>query len=555
MIKVEAIVLAYRWAIQTGSEKMYSAMQLIHGKPILEWTIDALHGCSYIDKISVIGPDELDNLLCMRYVDRRLAPASITFEKMFKAISSDQESNSSQTGFLLLPCEEILITSSLLDQLLFQFEKDTHELFLPVVRGSESQKPVNFNFQEILADNQKVLPGYITIARTIRFLPAALSILNDYHPQDGLLDNSGITISFLTAVINQNKLSGISTRYYECEDQAFVIAAVNGENLNYADRILPYPYTPSFSRVKIILNPGSGKSPRFPKFLKKIIGIKQDSTKSFSSEQYTERILHALEQMGIKAEITKSKSPQHATEIARSCTTEGYDLVIAAGGDGTINSVVNGLAGSTTALGVIPLGTINLFAMELDIPIGIESACQIIGRGNTRTIDLGKVNNRFFTSLCGIGFDAYVITQTGSALKNKIGAIAYILNGIKNLIRYQFHSIRLSIDQQPTETGYIAIIGNGKHYSASILIASEASLDDGLLDIVLFKKRDALSLLRYVWDLQRGDLTALPEVKYFRGKHITVERHGHHKLHIDGEYFGRTPVEISIVPSALKVVC
>ena len=549
MIKIETIVLACKRIStdQTGSGNEYSAMQIVAGKPVLEWTIDALCGSGGIDAITVIGPDELDELLCMRYVDKRLTPATITAERIFQQLFPQQTDKAVQ-GYLLLPCETVLLTTAIINRILLQFEQSREDLFFPFISDTRTDHFPHLKREVVSLKGKKLIPGYLGLSRCIEYLPELFKQLDELNSQDGLLDNSGITRPMLTAMIEQHNLPTPSICYYECNDPEVVFAPFTTEDLRYAKTVLRHPKAAAFTRVKVIMNPGSGKNGKKGKDRNKI-------SKEGIYNQYSERILSTLHQSRIDAEVIQSSSPTDATEIARQCVKEGYDLVIAAGGDGTINSVVNGLAGSQTALGIIPLGTINLFAMELKIPSDIESACQIIGHGRIQSIDLGKVNDRYFTSLCGIGFDAYVISKTESSLKKQFGSGAYILNGIRDLLRYPFHSIRLCVDQKIHKSGYIVIVGNGKYYGSSILIAPGASIHDGVLDVVIFQKRDALSLLRYIWELHKGDLTALPDVEHIQAKHISIEHHGHHKVHVDGEYYGKAPVEISIVPSALKVVC
>lgn len=549
MIKIETIVLACRHigASQTVSGNEYSAMQNVAGKPVLEWIIDALCGSGGIDAISVIGPDELDKLLCMRYINKRLDPAMISAERIFHQLFPQQKNEAVQ-GYLLLPCETVLLTTSIINRILLQFEQSKEELFFTFISDTRAEHFPHLNKEVLSLKGKNLIPGYLGLSRSIKYLPELFKLLDKFNSHAGLLDDSGITRSMLNTMIEQHNLPDPSIRYYECKDPEVVFAAITADDRRYAKCVLHHSIVAPFAKVKVIMNPGSGKSSNKGKGQDKI-------SKGGNYDQYSERILSTLHQSRIDAEIIHSSSSTDATEIARQCVKEGYDLVIAAGGDGTINSVVNGLAGSQTALGIIPLGTINLLAMELKIPVDIESACQIIGHGKIQTIDLGKANDRFFTSLCGIGFDAYVISKTQSSLKKLFGAGAFILNGIKDLIRYPFHSIRLCIDQKIHKSGYIVIVGNGKYYGASVLIAPDASIHDGVLDVVLFQKRDALSLMRYIWELHKGDLTVLPDVEHIQAKQISIERHGRHKLHVDGEYYGKTPVEISIVPSALKVVC
>lgn len=312
-----------------------------------------------------------------------------------------------------------------------------------------------------------------------------------------------------------------------------------------------------FKKIKVVINPGSGRGAKLPGFLARLIGVKSRKTDtSKNSDSYQNQILNSLRKFGLNPDISLSYSSREATEIARRCTREGYDLVIAAGGDGTINSIINGLSESETALGVIPLGTLNLFALQFNIPLEIPVACEMIAKGTLRTIDLGVMNGRFFSIVCGIGFDAYVISRASKALKRKLGAGAYIITGIKSLLKYRFRSIHFLLDDKPPiHTDYIVIISNGKYYSSNMFISDKASPNDGLLDVIGFQKRNSLSILRYIWELKGGNLTELPDVEYFQAQNIRLLPHGHHKIHLDGEPIGYTPALVSVAPSAIRIVC
>lgn len=310
------------------------------------------------------------------------------------------------------------------------------------------------------------------------------------------------------------------------------------------------------SKIKVILNPFSGKVPRIPLWMNVLLGIKRRTIDIYDSiEHYEQKIQNYFFELGINAEMVRSSSSEEAEHIAKSCARDGYDCVIAVGGDGTINSIAHGLACTETALAVIPFGTVNLFALQLDLPMDIRAACQLVARGRVRKIDLGKINDRYFNCLCGIGFDAFVIHSADSNLKKSLGVLAYIITGLRHLIRYRFYSIKLSIDDQPVKrSGYMVLISNGKFYSANMIISPKAKIDDGLLDVIIFKNRNIFSLARYLLGFRKGNLIDFADIEYYQGKKVIIEKHGNHFIHTDGEYFGRTPAKISVVNSGLKVV-
>ncbi|MBN1595446.1 diacylglycerol kinase family lipid kinase [candidate division FCPU426 bacterium] len=253
-----------------------------------------------------------------------------------------------------------------------------------------------------------------------------------------------------------------------------------------------------------------------------------------------------------QAIITSSSAA--ATEMARECVRQQYDLVIAAGGDGTINAVVNGLACSRTALAVLPLGTINIFGLQINLPLDIERACAIIAGGRIHTMDLGMVNRRYFACMAGIGFDAFVIKATDPHLKRIFGVIALAFSAFVGFFIYPFTHLRLRIDQEKhVRKGYFVIVGNMKYYGGGLLLLPHANTSDGYLDVCLFKRRGFFTFVRYLWGWRRGLLEKYLDVEYFQCKKLVVQNRRQY-VHLDGEYLGRERIRLKIVPAALRIV-
>lgn len=534
-----------------------SAQIPIRGKPMLEWVVDALRKSSQISSITVIGPESLDEMLCMRYVDRRLVPFSASFETILSMVRPEKNETNNPDGYLIVPCEAVYLTPEVLNTVLPLALRDPHDLVFPLVSPDIILQHPEFSLKNMSLDGKAGAPGVMAITKKAQFLAAAFAKLRYLHKDENLLQDSGLTQPLFTVLEKQLEKPEITEGYIETAYPEIALSVTDSEMLRKAESTLPQPFSPPFPEVKILLNPKSGKGLQLPGYLKKLFGIRKRSLDLLqTSEEYQERIRQYLHELGVHAEFLVSKSAADATRIARRCAAEGCPMVIAAGGDGTINSVVNGLAGSETVFGAIPLGTVNVFALQLEIPMEIRAACELIARGNVRRIDLGKINNTYFTSIAGIGFDAYVIMNANPELKKKLGAGAYVLTGISNMMKYRFRKIFLTIDNLPIRrSGYVVIIGNGKFYSANMVISPLASLDDGLLDVIIFKNRNIIDFLRYLRGIQKGNLTDFPDVEYHQGKTIAIERHGHHYIHMDGEHYGHTPATISVAPSSLKVVC
>jgi diacylglycerol kinase (ATP) len=304
-------------------------------------------------------------------------------------------------------------------------------------------------------------------------------------------------------------------------------------------------------KIKLIFNPqsGSGATPAWPSDARTLT-----QTKSESPQFYVRQILRALRAQGLDAEVLMALSPSAATAAARRCAKNRYDLVIAVGGDGTINAVVNGLAGSQTALGVIPAGTVNLFSLQMNIPLDLDEACRRLARGRQITIDLGRVAQRYFTCVAGVGFDAFVIKTTDWRLKRLTGAFAYLVSGIAAFFLYPFRQVWVRIDGQPEpRRGYLVIAGNVKYYGGNMVLLPRADLQDGKLDVCVFKRRNFFSFLGYLWGWQHGALDKFLDVEYLQCRRVTVLNRRQH-LQLDGEYLGHLPVDIEVVPQALRVV-
>ena len=242
-----------------------------------------------------------------------------------------------------------------------------------------------------------------------------------------------------------------------------------------------------------------------------------------------------------------------ATRITRK-KRKKYDVVIAAGGDGTINEVVNGLATTKTPLGIIPLGTENILAQELHLPLKPLKAAKRILKKRIRAIDVGRVNNRYFTLMAGIGFDAHVASRVEPLLKKVLGSAAYPLTAFRALFEYQANELLIKTKKSQIK-GYFCIVGNAKGYGWRIDPAYRARLDDGKLDVLVFQSKETYNLFRYLIGILLRFHTLFPDVKYFTTDHVEITAQKPVVVHVDCETIGTTPVKVRIVPQALKVIC
>ncbi|MDD5261909.1 MAG: diacylglycerol kinase family lipid kinase [Methylacidiphilales bacterium] len=255
-----------------------------------------------------------------------------------------------------------------------------------------------------------------------------------------------------------------------------------------------------------------------------------------------------------EARVLLTRYRGHAEELARQSVRAEYSKIVAAGGDGTINEVVNGIAGARgVALGILPVGTVNVFAMELGIPSRMEAALEIVTNGHTRNLDLARANNRYFVQLAGVGFDAEAVKATDLNFKKVAGPLSYLLAATQ-VAAQKPPLLQIRWDQGHVVEGCFMLVGNGRYYGGPFQFFPEADMQDGKLDVCVFKKRTHFDLLRYFQGIVSGTHTKFDDVAYFKARHISVTADRRVPLEVDGELAGEIPVEFSIKKQALKVL-
>ena len=236
------------------------------------------------------------------------------------------------------------------------------------------------------------------------------------------------------------------------------------------------------------------------------------------------------------------------------------DRIIVAGGDGTINEVINGLLSSEDSetreipLSIIPMGTANVLAKELGIPEDIDGAVNRIFSGSAKKISLGRINGRYFSLMAGIGFDAETVLGVKKDFIKKIsGKLAHVVSGLKVLMRYNPSLVKIITGEKEIE-GYTAIIGNAKCYGGFNYVTPLASLTDNKLDICVFKGKSKLDLLRFVSGVLRQKHLDFQDVEYLNASAQEIKSDSKVHVQIDGEYFGTLPVKIVVVSGAVSLV-
>lgn len=243
-----------------------------------------------------------------------------------------------------------------------------------------------------------------------------------------------------------------------------------------------------------------------------------------------------------------------AESIARRAAAEGFETIVAAGGDGTVNEVVNGMAGTSAALGLLPIGTMNVFALELGIPANDLGFCwQIIQKQHSRLIDMPRANQKHFVQLAGVGLDAQVVKETSRAFKRSFGPLSYLISAAQIAARRP-PLLRIDSANAVTEEGSFVLVGNGRLYGGPFPFFKNAVIDDGLLDVVIFKQLGYLEIIKYLQNVVFSSAIRLPEVEYFQTERLRVTSEEEVPVEIDGELIGNCPVEFQIEKQKLRVL-
>ncbi|MGH2516243.1 MAG: diacylglycerol/lipid kinase family protein, partial [Ktedonobacterales bacterium] len=299
------------------------------------------------------------------------------------------------------------------------------------------------------------------------------------------------------------------------------------------------PVTSAVARARIIVNPQSGAM-RLPWAMREL--------------QETARW---LTRAGLPTEICPTDYPGHAAELAREAVRAGMDMVVAAGGDGTVNNVLQALAGHTTALGVLPMGTVNVWAREMGIPLSLTQAREVLLRGVRRRVDLGRAGSRYFLMMAGVGFDAEVALRVERSWLKRLGLklLDYLATAGILSITHQANRIWLRRDgKRQSVQALMMIIGNTRLYGGSLSFATRAVADDGWLDLVIvggggLRHRAGVVVRAVLRRPARG-----PHVRYSRFHTIRLESNAEVPVQVDGEVIGMLPMTFSIAPHALTVI-
>lgn len=545
---VTAVILATDTVAEPGNpSKVPSAMLRIGGGPAIDRVIEAAHRCEAVERIIVVGPGDVDDALNMRLVYRRL-PGAIEHLRALAPLTTALPSDAADHRYCLLYADACLLDAAKLQAFIERAGRTDDRAAVGMVpMDSSDWRSASAPAAVQLPTGESYVPAALAWGRG---LPAAIMVGKVLHAlQSRAVGERGRTVRWADIV------RAADVRPLRLSDVDLGVRMRDGAGGAVLERHLTAAPEKAARRCRLLINPRSGEGLRLPVPLQPVLGLAQQSGTQFSSPDELRRAVErSLSDVGIASDTLLTKSAEHATEEARRAT-QSHELVVVVGGDGSINAVVNGLAGSDTVLGVIPQGSANIFAVQMGIPRDIDKACELIGRGKPRHIDLGKIDGRYFACMAGIGFDAYVIKTVNSRLRRVLGLGAFTLQGLVSLGTYPFHPIRLTVDDEDKPlTCFLAFVGNTKYYGGEIILSPAASLDDGKLDLVMLNYRGFRNIVKYLWGIHRNELWRLAEVSHRQCTRVHVHAHGGHDVDIDGEYYGTVPVDVSVAPRSLRVI-
>lgn len=230
------------------------------------------------------------------------------------------------------------------------------------------------------------------------------------------------------------------------------------------------------------------------------------------------------------------------------------DFVIVGGGDGTLNAVVDSLVETNLPLGILPLGTANDLARTLNLPLTMKEACDVIGGGKMKSIDLGWVNGKYFFNVASLGLSVDITEKLSRGIKRRWGIFAYGITALQVIGATRPFRATIKVDGESFSVKTVQIaIGNGRYYGGGMAIANDAAIDDQRLDLYSIELNHWWQIFPLIWHLPKGQHDQLNSVKSMAGKTIEVYTKKSYNINTDGEITSITPAKFKVIPHALQV--
>lgn len=284
-------------------------------------------------------------------------------------------------------------------------------------------------------------------------------------------------------------------------------------------------------RIKLIANPVSGGDAR----------------------TRIQTALTTLRQQGADVELYLTRARGDAKKAAEQALAEGYDRIAVAGGDGTLNEVVNGVASPDLPIAFLPFGTVNVFALEAGIPMQLQAACALAVHGAARQITLGKIDDELFLLMASAGWDAKAVAHVRPGLKRLVGRLAYAVSALEVLLLHPPAPLELVLPDGSCSAGFGVVVSNCRYYGGRYVVTPQASMFRDDLEVCLLRQSGRLALLKFAVGLILKRPLQSPLVEFFTLGGVEL-RGTRTPVQVDGDAWGDLPVRIQAVPRAVTMV-
>jgi YegS/Rv2252/BmrU family lipid kinase len=265
------------------------------------------------------------------------------------------------------------------------------------------------------------------------------------------------------------------------------------------------------------------------------------------------QVMQVFQEHAVTCHVHYTRYAGHATRLVR-MHHKRYDSVTVFGGDGTIDEVVKGLGDDIRPIGIIPFGTANVLALDLEIPFDPVNAARTIAQGHCKQVDVGYLNGEPFMLMVSSGLDAFAVHNLNLRAKRYLGKTAYLLSAMWSALTYRSRKVRVVIEEQGIlDRGYLAIVSNSRYYGGRFNIDRQIRIDDGLLDVILFKKSSILEIFRLLIGILTQTHRQMEDVAYYRARRIHLASNRRIYMQKDGDKVPFTRADIQVKAKHLPV--
>lgn len=281
-------------------------------------------------------------------------------------------------------------------------------------------------------------------------------------------------------------------------------------------------------------------------FLKTIIIINPKAGKRIFLQLFLPQVLHVFKKKGIEAQVVYTRYQGHASKLVQRFG-RSVDFITVFGGDGTIREVLQGMENTMIPLGIIPFGTVNVLALDLGIPFNPLLAANVIAEGRKKLIDVGRINGKPFILMVSTGIDAFAVHNLDLRLKRVLGKVAYGLTALWSAITYKVRKVNIYLPRERiSDSGYMAVVSNSRFYGGRLNLDEDTRIDDGLLNVILFKKPSVLEIFRIFIELLSRQRKKLPDVVIYETSEVCLTAKKGLYMQTDGDKESFTRAHITI---------